>query len=126
MLYRGSHCGEDWGLSVNEHSQDRLFSVWSLSVCSSSRILSMVSFLSCSSWSLVSRVLATDKGACWGRGRGGTRTLETSLARDRLSACLRLSGTTFVCESIGVLVVMQHMLQYTAVWKSANKFKHSE
>lgn len=91
-----------------------LLRVWSLSECSSCRILSMVCFLSCSSWSLVSLTLAAvapvsrpvwgpeaewRRGLCCGGPRAwGERDQNTSLERERLSAWRRLSGTALVFD----------------------------
>lgn len=92
--------------------RELLLSVWSLSECSSCRILSMVCFLSWSSWSLVSLALAAvapvsrpvcgpeaewRSGLCWGGPTGcGVLDQHTSLERERLSAWRRLSGTALV------------------------------
>ena len=86
--------------------------VWSRSECSSCRILSIVCFLSCSSCNLVSLALAAEadvgvmevrevRGLGWRKeeaeregGEGWEeRERQTSRERERLAACLRLSGT---------------------------------
>lgn len=92
-----------------------LLRVWSLSECSSCRILSMVCFLSWSSWSLVNFALAAvvpvsrpvwgpeaewRSGLCWGGPTAGwARDQRSSLERERLSACRRLSGTALVYKA---------------------------
>lgn len=94
--------------------QELLLRVWSRSECSSCRILSMVCFLSCSSWSFVSFALAAvapvsrpvwgpeaewRRGLCWGGPTAWeARDQHTSLERERLSAWRLLSGTALVYE----------------------------
>lgn len=102
----------EWPKLLLKYLHELLLRVWSLSECSSRKILSMVCFLSWSSWSLVSLALAAvapvsspvcgpeaewRSGLCWGGPTAwGVLDQHTSLERERLSAWRRLSGTALV------------------------------